>query len=139
MLGPTTCAVEKRGSSTVNCPASRITSMHRSRRVTSQPSRAGTHETGALSRSRASDAYGSLSSWFAVSSAPIGNSRRPLIGCCCASSIASFGGIRVSPCPRLVHIGAELVDTLPHSSRQFVDNSVDRRADLNLPFVLPEG
>ncbi len=41
MLGPTTWAVEKRGSSTVKSPASRITSMHRSRRVTNQPSRTG--------------------------------------------------------------------------------------------------
>ena len=39
MLGPTTWAVENRGSSTVKRAASRMTSMHRSRRVTSQPSR----------------------------------------------------------------------------------------------------
>ena len=50
MLGPTTWAVEKRGSSTVKRPASRITSMHRSRRVTNQPSSTGTHETGSRSR-----------------------------------------------------------------------------------------
>ena len=62
MLGPTTWAVEKRGSSTVNRPASRMTSMHRSRRVTSQPPRAGTQETGSRSRRRASGAYGSASS-----------------------------------------------------------------------------
>ena len=54
MLGPTTCAVEKRGSSTVNRPASRMTSMHRSRRVTSQPSSAGTQATGSVSRRWAS-------------------------------------------------------------------------------------
>ena len=41
MLGPITCAVENRGSSTVNVPASRITSSTRSWRVTSQPSSAG--------------------------------------------------------------------------------------------------
>ena len=58
MLGPTTCAVEKRGSSTVNVSGSRITCSTRSRRVTSQASSAGTHDTGSRSRSRASAGCG---------------------------------------------------------------------------------
>ena len=62
MLGPTTCPVEKRGSSTVNVSGSRITCMARSRRVTSQPSSAGSHETGSCSRRRASTGCGSASS-----------------------------------------------------------------------------
>ncbi len=53
MLGPTTCAVEKRGSSTVKVAASLMTWIQRSRRVTSQPSRAGTQETGSVSLSLA--------------------------------------------------------------------------------------
>ena len=51
MLGPTTCAVVKRGSWTVNAAASRIAASARSRRVISQPSIAGSHETGSRSRS----------------------------------------------------------------------------------------
>ena len=62
MLGPTTCAVEKRGSSTVNVSASRITASARSRRVTSQPSSVGSHDTGSRSRSRSSSACGSVPS-----------------------------------------------------------------------------
>ena len=77
MLGPTTWAVENRGSSTVKRAASRITSMHRSRRDTSQPSSTGTHETGSRSRRPASAPYGSTSSCSSVSAAPSGN--RPSI------------------------------------------------------------
>ena len=58
MLGPTTRPVENRGSSTVNVAASFITSIARSRRVTSQPSSTSTHATGSRSRSSASSAYG---------------------------------------------------------------------------------
>ena len=56
MLGPTTRPVEKRGSSTVNVSGAFITSIARSRRVTSQPSSTDTHDTGSCSRSRASSA-----------------------------------------------------------------------------------
>ena len=56
MLAPTTCAVENLGSSTVNLTSSRITETARSCRVTSQPSTAGSHDTGSCSRSRASTA-----------------------------------------------------------------------------------
>ena len=56
MLGPTTRPVEKRGSSTVNVPASPMTCSASSRRRTSQPSSAGSHNTGARSRRRASRA-----------------------------------------------------------------------------------
>ena len=61
MLGPTTLAVEKRGSSTVNVRASRRTSTARSYPVTSQAPRAGTQLTGAAARSRASAGCGSAS------------------------------------------------------------------------------
>ena len=70
MLGPTTCAVEKRGSSTVKRSASRITSMHRSRRVTSQPPRTGSQATGSTSRRRASRSYGRPASTSSVTVAP---------------------------------------------------------------------
>ena len=76
MLGPTTRPVEKRGSSTVNVAASRITCMARSRRVTSQPSSAGTQETGSRSRSRASSGWGSASSAASVAAAPSGKPAR---------------------------------------------------------------
>ena len=59
MLGPTIRAVEKRGSSTVKAALSRMTCRARSRRVTSQPSRTGTQETGSAARSRASVGCGS--------------------------------------------------------------------------------
>ena len=75
MLGPTTRAVVKRGSSTVNVRAPRIASSARSRRVTSQPPIAGSHDTGSRSRSRASRAYGAgPSNSASVAAAPIGNS-----------------------------------------------------------------
>ncbi len=54
MLGPTTRAVEKRGSSTVNRLLSRSTRRAMSRRVTSQPPSAGSHDTGSRARSRRS-------------------------------------------------------------------------------------
>ena len=75
MLGPTTWPVEKRGSSTVNVAGSRITCIARSRRETSQPSSAGSHDTGSRSRSRASSGCGSVSSSASVAAAPSGNSR----------------------------------------------------------------
>ena len=56
MLGPTTRPVEKRGSSTVNVSGAFITSIARSRRVTSQPSSTDTHDTGSCARRRASSA-----------------------------------------------------------------------------------
>ena len=62
MLGPITWAVEKRGSSTVNVRSSRIAARTRSCRVTSQPSRHGSHDTGSCSRSRAWTGCGSRSS-----------------------------------------------------------------------------
>ena len=52
MLGPITRAVEKRGSSTVNVSGSRIAVSTRSWRVTSQPSRLGSHDTGSCPRRR---------------------------------------------------------------------------------------
>ena len=58
MLGPTTCAVEKPGSSTVNVVESRITSSAKSYRVTSQAPIAGTQETGSSARRRARWACG---------------------------------------------------------------------------------
>jgi hypothetical protein len=73
MLGPTTRPVEKRSSSTVNVSASRITPSARSRRVTIQPSSAGTHDTGSAARSRASAGCGSASSSASVTAAPSGN------------------------------------------------------------------
>ena len=54
MLGPTTTPVVKRGSSTVNVSGVFITSIARSRLVTSQPSSTSTQATGSDSRSRAS-------------------------------------------------------------------------------------
>jgi len=59
MLGPTTLAVENRGSSTVNVRESRSTSRARSYLVTSQAPRTGTQQTGAAARSRASTGCGS--------------------------------------------------------------------------------
>ena len=56
MLGPTTCPVEKRGSSTVNVSAAPMTCSASSRRRTSQPPSAGTHASGARSRNRARSA-----------------------------------------------------------------------------------
>src|SRR4051794_39089277 len=53
MLCPTTWPVEKRASSTVNVSASRIARRARSRLVTSQPSSAGSHDTGSAARRRA--------------------------------------------------------------------------------------
>ncbi len=73
MLGPTTSAVEKRGSSTVKVSGSRITRSARSRLVTSQPSSAGSHDTGSLARSRWRSGCGSRSSASTVADAPIGN------------------------------------------------------------------
>lgn len=54
MLGPTTRAVEKFGSSTVKVAASRMTRIAAAWPVTSQPSIAGTQATGATARSCAS-------------------------------------------------------------------------------------
>ena len=59
MLGPTTLAVENRGSSTVNVRASRSTATARSYPVTSQAPRTGTQQAGAPARSRASIGCGS--------------------------------------------------------------------------------
>ena len=70
MLGPTTCAVEKRGSSTVNRCASRMTSMHRSRRVTSHPSRTGTQDDGLALAERCEGRIGVASSSASVIAAP---------------------------------------------------------------------
>src|SRR5450755_204610 len=75
--GPTTRAVENRGSSTVNVSLSRITRDARSCRVTSQPPRAGSQETGSCSRSRRSSGWGSPSSSATVAAAPSGNPARP--------------------------------------------------------------
>jgi hypothetical protein len=61
MLGPTTLAVEKRGSSTVNVRASRSTSTARSYPVISQAPSTGTQQAGAAARSRASTGWGSFS------------------------------------------------------------------------------
>ena len=72
MLGPTTRAVENLGSSTVKASASRITCSTRSRRVTSQPPSAGSHETGSSARSRASTGWGSDSSAATLTCAPSG-------------------------------------------------------------------
>src|SRR4051794_6456799 len=74
MLGPTTRAVEKRGSSTVNVASSRMTASARSRRVTSHASSTASHETGSRSRSRASSGCGSPSSSPRVAAAPTGKS-----------------------------------------------------------------
>ena len=73
MLGPTTAPVEKRGSSTVNAAASRMTCIARSRRVTIQPSSAGSHDTGSSARRRARIGCGSRSSASTVTPAPRGN------------------------------------------------------------------
>ena len=59
MLGPTTLAVENRGSSTVNVRESRSTCRARSYPVTSQAPRTGTQQAGAAARSRASTGCGS--------------------------------------------------------------------------------
>ena len=61
MLGPTTLAVENRGSSTVKVRTSLSTATARSYPVTSQAPRTGTQEAGALARSRASTGCGSAS------------------------------------------------------------------------------
>ena len=74
--GPTTRAVENRGSSTVNVLLSRITRNARSWRVTSQPPRAGSQETGSRSRSRRSSTCGSPSRSATVTAAPSGNRPR---------------------------------------------------------------
>ena len=66
MLGPTTLAVENRGSSTVNVRESRSTSTARSYPVTSQVPRTGTQQAGAVARSRASAGCGSDSSSASV-------------------------------------------------------------------------
>ncbi len=72
MLGPTTRAVENRGSSTVNVALSRMTATVRSCRVTSQPFNAGSQETGSAPRSRASQGCGSWSRSARVMAAPSG-------------------------------------------------------------------
>jgi hypothetical protein len=72
MLGPSTCAVEKRGSSTVNVVASRMISTARSRPVTSHAPRAGTHEIGSAMRNAASVSWKRRSSCSAVMRAPTG-------------------------------------------------------------------
>ena len=61
MLGPTTWAVENRGSSTVNVRASRRTATARSYPVTSQAPRTGTQAAGPAARSPASTGCGSPS------------------------------------------------------------------------------
>src|ERR1017187_5358470 len=61
MLGPTTFAVENRGSSTVNLRASRMTWTASSYPVTSQAPRTGTQLTGEAARKRASTGCGSAS------------------------------------------------------------------------------
>ena len=79
MLGPTTCAVENRGSSTVKVAASRITLSARSRRVTSHPSSSGSHGTGSRARSCASRGCGSRASSASVVAAPSGKESTTLI------------------------------------------------------------
>ena len=85
MLGPTTWAVEKRGSSTVNVSSSRITACARSYRVTSHPCRAGSQDTGSAARSRARTGCGSCSSCSRVTVAPSGKACAPP-GLTCAGS-----------------------------------------------------
>ena len=53
MLGPITCAVLKRGSSTVNVSASRMAVMAASRETTNHASMTGTHTTGPRRRNAA--------------------------------------------------------------------------------------
>src|SRR6266496_6770331 len=77
MLGPTTLAVEKRGSSTVNVRASRRTATARSYPVTSQLPRTGTQLTGAAARNRASAGCGSVSRPASVTR-PAGDRCSPL-------------------------------------------------------------
>ena len=62
MLGPTTRAVEKRGSSTVNVSGSRSTSTAAARPVTRNPPIAGTAATGDAARNRARCGWGSPAS-----------------------------------------------------------------------------
>jgi hypothetical protein len=66
MLGPTTLAVEKRGSSTVNVRGSRSTCTARWYPVTSQAPSTGTQTAGPAARSRASTGCGSASSSASV-------------------------------------------------------------------------
>ena len=80
MLGPTTRAVENLGSSTVKAALSRMTATARSCRVTSQPVRAGSQETGSVSRRRASQGCGSWSRSARVMAAPSGNRPGPEAG-----------------------------------------------------------
>ena len=61
MERPTTCAVEKRGSSTVKVASSRITSSAVARSVTSQPPSAGIQDTGPVDLRRARWGWGSAS------------------------------------------------------------------------------
>ena len=82
MLGPTTCAVEKPGWSTVYVSASRITCSTRSRRVTSQAPRAGDHDTGSRSRRRACRGCGSASSSASVAAAPSGKAASRCTSAC---------------------------------------------------------
>src|SRR6266566_9047924 len=79
MLGPTTLAVEKRGSSTVNVRASRRTVTARSYPVTSQAPRTGTQAAGAAARSPASTGCGSPSRSASVTR-PAGNDSVHLVG-----------------------------------------------------------
>ena len=74
--GPTTRAVENRGSSTVNVSLSLITRNARSWRVTSQPPSTGSQETGSSCRSRRSSTCGLPSSSAIVAEAPSGNRLR---------------------------------------------------------------
>ncbi len=66
MLGPTTWAVEKRGSATVNVSGSRSTSSAAARPVTTNPPIAGTQATGASARRRARCGWGSPASSLSV-------------------------------------------------------------------------
>jgi hypothetical protein len=66
MLGPTTRAVEKRGSSTVNAAASRMTSSARARERTTQPPTASTQATGRCARRACQVGCGSATSASSV-------------------------------------------------------------------------
>src|SRR6187551_1264666 len=125
MLGPTTWAVEKRGSSTVKPAASLMTSMHRSRRVTSHPPSTGTHDTGSRSRRRANASYGSSSSWSRVIAAPSGN--RP------SSAITTSGDCR--------RRAADELEQLPDPAdrlRRPIDRVVEREAGESRVEVRPK-
>ena len=80
MLGPTTCPVENRGSSTVKVSASRMTASTTSRRETTHACRTGSQEMGSAARRRASRRCGSASSPRASRSLRSGTRR----GGCCA-------------------------------------------------------